>query len=81
MRRVTQILYLIGTALVVGSWLGLVPATLAWIGWVTATGIAVASWYDWSQLRRRKQKSKEYASLFTPEEEARARREILGEDD
>jgi membrane protein implicated in regulation of membrane protease activity len=81
MSRLTWVLYLLGTALVVGSWLGLVPATLAWIGWVIATGIAVTSWSDWSQLRRRKQKSKEYASLFTPEEEARARREILGNDD
>jgi len=81
MSRVTWILYLIGTALVLGSWLGLVPHAVAWIGWLVATAIAVTSWYDWSQLRKRKKRKEEYATLFTPEEEARARREILGEED
>jgi hypothetical protein len=81
MSRLTWILYLLGTALVIGSWLGLVPHGLASFGWVVAAGIAVTSWYDWSQLCRRRKQKDDYASLFTPEEEARARREILGEDD
>lgn len=80
MSRLTRILYLIGTALVLGSWLGVVPHALTSLGWLVATGIAVSTCYDWSQLRRRKKQKEEYASLFTPDEVERARREILGDD-
>ena len=88
MNRVTLILYLIGSALVVGSWLGIVDPGVAWIGWLVATGIALWSWcrrpaatesrdFHW---KRRSKPPRNAPSTFTPEEEEAARREVHGDD-
>lgn len=36
--RISWPLYIIGSLLVFGSWVGLVPPALAWIGWFVAMG-------------------------------------------
>jgi hypothetical protein len=36
--RISWLLYLVGSLLVFGSWVDLVPAGLGWIGWLMALG-------------------------------------------
>lgn len=85
MSRVTWILYLLGSALVFGSWIGIVDSGVAWIGWAVATGISL-----WSWSRRRVaaetrdfyyQSSSRPSTGFTAEEEAAARREVQGDEE
>jgi hypothetical protein len=84
MSRLTWILYLLGSALVFGSWLGIISPTVGWIGWLVATGIALASW-----MRRPKRHAcatphgatrTSEASTFTAEEVEAARREVHGDE-
>jgi membrane protein implicated in regulation of membrane protease activity len=85
MSRVTWTLYLIGSALVLGSWLGIVDPTVAWIGWFVATGISLWSWRhrlapSKPQNFYFKSRSKP-APAFTAEEEEAARREVQGDEE
>jgi hypothetical protein len=84
MDRLTWALYLIGSALVLASWFGLVSPLTAWIGWGVATLIAVASWAGWLRPGRGPDAAdrpwREDPRLFTRDEEEAARREVDGED-
>jgi hypothetical protein len=84
MNRLTWALYLIGTALVLGSWFGLVPAVVAWAGWGVATLIALVVWVGWLRPGRAPDAAdrpwREDPRLFTREEEDAARREVDGEE-
>ena len=84
MSRLTWTLYLIGSALVFGSWLGIVDSTIAWIGWAVATAISLASWCRRSerlaQCEVQCKTADRPASTFTPEEVEAARREVHGDD-
>lgn len=84
MNRTTWILYLIGSALVFGSWLGVINPTVGWIGWLVATGIALLSWSRRPAQpcsgKPRRGATTPQSSPFTAEEEAAARREVHGEE-
>lgn len=84
MSRLSWTLYLIGSALVFGSWLGIVDSTIAWLGWAVATAIALASWcrrpVRQAPCDSRGESNLRPASTFTPEEVEAARREVQGDD-
>jgi hypothetical protein len=54
--RVTWLMYLVGSLLVFGTWVDIVPTGLGWVGWLMAiAGWAVGNW--------RKQGDSPYESL------------------
>lgn len=77
MSRWTWIFYLIGAALVFGSWIGVVSPALGWLGWLVATGIALASWFAREKAPQEKAlTAPETQAAFSHEEMRAARREI-----
>jgi len=53
--RVSYTLYFIGTALIVGSWVGIVPYRIGWMGWVISMiGWAIPHFITWQQKRRQR---------------------------
>ena len=83
MGTVTWIFYLLGAALVFGSWVGWVNPTLGWVGWAMATGIAVISWMQGSRRKPLPPPAQEArpVSEFSREELDAARGEVASEDD
>lgn len=83
MTRLTWILYLLGAALVLGSYFGLVGAGLAWIGWAVASFIALASWCGWIRNTSPRTPTGTPTGMdgpgFNRADEEAARREIYGD--
>jgi hypothetical protein len=80
MNRFLWAVYFLCALLVLGSWFGLVPGGLAWIAWLVASAIALASWSGWLRPRQ-KVVPRQPEILLTAEERERARREMEGERD
>jgi hypothetical protein len=56
--RVSYVLYFVGTALVLGSWLGVVTGRIGWMGWIIAMiGWAIPHYIHWHTKRRRRSTS------------------------
>ena len=54
--RISWIMYIVGSLLVFGSWVGFVPIGLAWIGWLMALGgWAVGTFIERPAIMRRSQ--------------------------
>lgn len=62
MRTLSWILYIVGTALVFGNWIGLVPTGIAWLGWLAA----LIGWMIWNASSRKHGRSREAAGSKNP---------------